>query len=45
MTTSLQTAESRLLVPAGLDMASPAPYRALIAKFSRTLDEVEALMA
>jgi len=26
-------------------MASPAPYRAVIAKFSRTLDQVEALIA
>jgi hypothetical protein len=26
-------------------MASPVPYRALIAKFSRTLDQVEALVA
>ncbi|HYG27404.1 MAG TPA: M3 family oligoendopeptidase, partial [Caulobacteraceae bacterium] len=30
---------------AGLDMTSPAPYRALVAKFSRTLDEVEKLIA
>jgi oligoendopeptidase F len=28
----------------GLDMTSPVPYRALIAKFGRTLDAVEALM-
>lgn len=34
-----------VLKRAGLDMTSPAPYRALIAKFSRTLDEVEKLMA
>ncbi|HEX6860135.1 MAG TPA: oligoendopeptidase F [Caulobacteraceae bacterium] len=34
-----------ILKRAGLDMTSPAPYRALIAKFSRTLDEVERLMA
>lgn len=33
-----------VLKRAGLDMTSPAPYRALIAKFSRTLDEVEKLM-
>ena len=33
-----------ILRRAGLDMASPAPYRALVAKFSRTLDEVESLM-
>jgi oligoendopeptidase F len=34
-----------ILRKAGLDMASPVPYRALIAKFSRTLDQVEALVA
>lgn len=34
-----------ILKRAGLDMASPAPYRALVAKFSKTLDEVEALIA
>lgn len=34
-----------VLKRAGLDMTSPAPYRALVAKFSRTLDEVEKLMA
>ena len=34
-----------VLKRAGLDMTTPAPYQALIAKFSRTLDEVEALMA
>lgn len=33
-----------VLKRAGLDMASPAPYQALIAKFDRTLDEVEKLM-
>ena len=33
-----------ILKRAGLDMASPAPYRALVAKFSDTLDQVEALM-
>jgi oligoendopeptidase F len=27
---------------AGLDMTSPAPYQALVAKFSRTLDQLEA---
>ena len=27
---------------AGLDMTAPAPYQALVAKFSRTLDELEA---
>jgi oligoendopeptidase F len=34
-----------ILKRAGLDMTSPAPYRALINKFSRTLDEVEKVMA
>lgn len=34
-----------ILKRAGLDMTSPAPYRALIAKFERTLDEVEKLIA
>lgn len=34
-----------LLKAAGLDMASPDPYRALIATFSRTMDEIETLMA
>jgi oligoendopeptidase F len=34
-----------ILKRAGLDMTSPAPYRALVAKFSRALDQVEALMA
>jgi len=33
-----------ILKRAGLDMTSPAPYRALIAKFGDTLDQVEALM-
>jgi oligoendopeptidase F len=30
---------------AGLDMTSPTPYRALVAKFGRTLDALEAEMA
>ncbi len=34
-----------VLKRAGLDMASPAPYRALVAKFGRTLDQIEAVMA
>ncbi|CAN5198411.1 oligoendopeptidase F [soil metagenome] len=34
-----------ILKRAGLDMTTPAPYQALIAKFSRTLDAVEALLA
>jgi oligoendopeptidase F len=34
-----------ILKRAGLDMASPAPYRALVAKFTKTLDEVEMLLA
>jgi oligoendopeptidase F len=33
-----------ILKKAGLDMTTPAPYQALIAKFSRTLDAVEALL-
>jgi oligoendopeptidase F len=34
-----------ILKRAGLDMTTPAPYRALVAKFSRTLDEMEKLLA
>jgi len=34
-----------LLKRAGLDMASPAPYQAIIATFKDTLDQCEALMA
>jgi oligoendopeptidase F len=30
---------------AGIDMASPAPYRALVARMNRLLDEFEALLA
>ena len=33
-----------ILKKAGLDMTTPAPYQALVAKFSRTLDQVEALL-
>ena len=33
-----------ILKKAGLDMTSPAPYRALIDKFARTLDQIEALI-
>ncbi|MGZ3346929.1 MAG: oligoendopeptidase F [Caulobacteraceae bacterium] len=33
-----------VLKKAGLDMTSPAPYRALIDKFARTLDQIEALI-
>jgi oligoendopeptidase F len=33
-----------VLQKAGLDMTSPAPYRALVERFSRTLDQVEALI-
>jgi oligoendopeptidase F len=33
-----------VLKKAGLDMTSPAPYRALVARFSKTLDQVEALI-
>ncbi len=34
-----------ILKRAGLDMTSPTPYRAIIAKFAKTLDMVEAVMA
>ncbi len=34
-----------ILKRAGLDMTTPAPYRALIAKFDKTIDQVEALLA
>ena len=34
-----------ILKRAGLDMTSPTPYRAIIAKFGATLDKVEAVMA
>ncbi len=34
-----------ILKRAGLDMTTPVPYRALVAKLSRTLDEMEKLMA
>ena len=30
---------------AGIDMASPAPYRALVARMDRIMDEIEALIA
>jgi oligoendopeptidase F len=33
-----------VLKKAGLDMTSPAPYRALIDRFSQTMDQVEALI-
>ncbi len=33
-----------ILKCAGLDMNAPAPYRALVARFSRTLDQMEALV-
>ena len=33
-----------ILKRAGLDMTGPAPYRGLVALFSRTLDQVEALL-
>lgn len=33
-----------ILKRAGLDMASPAPYRAVVAAFKDTMDQVEALM-
>jgi oligoendopeptidase F len=34
-----------ILRRAGLDMASPAPYRALVAEFARVMDQAEALLA
>ena len=34
-----------ILKAAGLDMTSPAPYRALVAKLGRTVDQMEALLA
>jgi oligoendopeptidase F len=34
-----------VLRKAGLDMTSPAPYRAVVAKLARTLDEMEKLLA
>jgi oligoendopeptidase F len=34
-----------ILKRAGLDMASPAPYQAVVTAFKNTLDQVEALMA
>jgi oligoendopeptidase F len=34
-----------ILRRAGLDMTTPAPYRALVAKFNRTLDQIEAELA
>jgi oligoendopeptidase F len=34
-----------ILKRAGLDMTTPAPYRALVAKFSRTLDDMEKLLS
>jgi oligoendopeptidase F len=33
-----------ILKRAGLDMASPAPYQALVATFKDTLDQAEALL-
>lgn len=33
-----------ILKRAGLDMTSPAPYRALIDRFAKTLDQIEALI-
>ena len=33
-----------VLKRAGVDMTTPAPYRAMLAKFSRTLDEMEKLI-
>ncbi|MBR0552900.1 oligoendopeptidase F [Stakelama marina] len=36
---------TEILKRAGLDMASPAPYRAIIQTFKETLDQAESLMA
>ena len=36
---------AEILKRAGLDMASPAPYQALVATFKDTLDQAEALLA
>jgi oligoendopeptidase F len=33
----------QLYLKAGIDMASPAPYRALVARMNRLMDEIEAL--
>lgn len=33
-----------VLKKAGVDMTSPEPYRAMLGKFSRTLDEMEKLL-
>jgi oligoendopeptidase F len=35
---------AEILRHAGLDMTTPAPYQALVAEFSRVLDEAEALL-
>ena len=35
----------KILRRAGLDMASPAPYRAIVASFKDTMDQAEALLA
>lgn len=34
-----------ILMKAGLDMASPVPYRTIVASFSKVLDQAEALLA
>jgi len=33
-----------LLVEAGVDMAKPGPYRAIVAKMNAIMDEMEALL-
>jgi oligoendopeptidase F len=35
---------TEILRRAGLDMTTPAPYRALVAEFGRVMDEAEALL-
>ena len=34
-----------ILTKAGLDMASPVPYRTIVGSFSKVLDQAEALLA
>jgi oligoendopeptidase F len=35
---------AEILKHAGLDMTTPAPYQALVAEFTRVLDQAEALL-
>ena len=34
-----------LVKAAGVDLASPAPYRAVVARMNRIMDEIEAIQA